>query len=282
MNDIYAYSDFRAFIRDYYESRKSEVRGFSYRQLAEQAGINSTSYFKFVIDGKRNLTKKTIFKACLALGLKDNEAEYFENLVFFNQATTPEEKTAFFETLLALQQYRNVAVIERDQMEFFREWHHCVIRELAVMADFGKGPDGAPDYARLGKLLNPPISAAAAKASLQLLVDLGFLKKQGTQYLQSEPVVATGPASKENLVMRHQIKMLQLAKETFERCRAQDRYIGSTTIGVSRETFLNLVRKVRDFRTHLMEMVSHDEFPDQVYQLTFCLIPLSEKPGGRG
>ena len=176
--------------------------------------------------------------------------------------------------MLALQQYRNVAVIERDQMEFFSEWHHCVIRELAVMADFGS------DYARLGRMVNPPIPAAKAEASLALLVDLGFLRKQGTRYLQSEPVVATGPASKDNLVMRHQIKMLQLAKETFERCRAQDRYIGSTTIGVSRATFLNLVRKVRDFRTHLMELVSHDEFPDQVYQMTFCLIPLSDKAGG--
>ena len=274
MNDIYSYSDYRVFIRDYYEARKAAVEGFSYRQMAAQAGINSTSYFKFVMDGKRNLTKKSIFKACLALGLRDKEAEYFENLVFFNQARTPEEKNTFFETLLALQQYRNVAVIERDQMEFFSEWHHCVIRELAVMADFGS------DYARLGRMVNPPIPAAKAEASLALLVDLGFLRKQGTRYLQSEPVVATGPASKDNLVMRHQIKMLQLAKETFERCRAQDRYIGSTTIGVSRATFLNLVRKVRDFRTHLMELVSHDEFPDQVYQMTFCLIPLSDKAGG--
>ena len=51
---------------------------------------------------------------------------------------------------------------------------------------------------------------------------------------------------------------------------------------MSQETFLNLVRKVRDFRAHLMEMVSHDEFPDQVYQLTFSLIPLSERVGREG
>jgi uncharacterized protein (TIGR02147 family) len=273
MNDIYSYSDYRAFIRDYYETRKSAAEGFSYRQLAEQAGINSTSYFKFVIDGKRNLTQKSIFKSCLALGLRDKEAEYFENLVYFNQAKTPEEKNTFFGTLLALQQYRNVAVIERDQMEIFSEWHHCVIRELAVMADFGT------DYARLGRMLNPPIPAAKAEASLALLVELGFLRKQGDGYVQAEPVVSTGPASRDNLVMRHQVRMLQLAKETFERCRAQDRYIGSTTIGVSRATFLNVVRKVRDFRSHLMEIVSHDGFADQVYQLTFCLIPLSGKSG---
>jgi uncharacterized protein (TIGR02147 family) len=276
MNDIFSYSDYRAYIRDYYEWRKADRTGFSYRQLAEQAGIDSTSYFKFVIDGKRNLTKKTIFKACLALGLRDKEAEYFENLVFFNQARTPQEKNACFETLLALQRYRGVAVIERDQMEFFREWHHCVIRELAVMHDF------RDDWARLGRMLNPAIPAKAAEASVALLLELGFLVKRGGRYFQSEPVVATGPASGDELVMRHQMKMLQLAKETFERCRAQDRYIGSTTIGVSQETFLNLVRKVRDFRAHLMEMVSHDEFPDQVYQLTFSLIPLSERVGREG
>lgn len=142
------------------------------------------------------------------------------------------------------------------------------------MADFGN------DFGRLGRMLNPPIPAAKAEASLALLVELGFLRKQGSRYVQSEPVVATGPANRDDAVMRHQIRMLQLAKETFERCRAQDRYIGSTTIGVSRDTFLNLVRKVRDFRAHLMEVVNHDEYADQVYQLTFSLVPLSAKAGG--
>jgi hypothetical protein len=39
-----------------------------------------------------------------------------------------------------------------------------------------------------------------------------------------------------------------------------------------------VVKKVRDFRAHLAEMVSQDENPERVYQLTISMIPLSQKP----
>ena len=55
----------------------------SYRYLAEKADINSAPFFKFVIEGKRNLTKSTLLEICAALGLEDKEAEYFEHLISF-------------------------------------------------------------------------------------------------------------------------------------------------------------------------------------------------------
>jgi hypothetical protein len=54
--------------------------------------------------------------------------------------------------------------------------------------------------------------------------------------------------------------------------------ISSSTMGVSKETFLRVVKQFRDFRAHLAEMVSQDASPERVYQLTVSLIPLSQKP----
>jgi uncharacterized protein (TIGR02147 family) len=164
-------------------------------------------------------------------------------------------------------------------MEYFAEWHHCVIRELVCMADFGK--DGALDYARLGKMLNPPVTAAKAEASVKLLGELGFIRKEKGRYVQTDPVLTTGPGVQDFLVIRYQIRMMQLAMEAFERCRAEERMISSSTMGVSRTTFERVVKKVRDFRAHLAEMVSQDEHPERVYQLTISMIPLSQKPEAR-
>ena len=80
------------------------------------------------------------------------------------------------------------------------------------------------------------------------------------------------------LVIRYQMRMMQLAMEALERCRAEERMISSSTMGVSRSTFERVVKKVRDFRAHLAEMVSQDEHPERVYQLTISMIPLSQKP----
>jgi uncharacterized protein (TIGR02147 family) len=275
MNEIYTYSDYRLFLKDYYERNKAVHPGFSYRFLAEKAGINSAPYFKFVIEGKRNLSRKTILKTCIALKFKDKEAEYFEHLVFFNQAKTAAEKSFFFDKLIGLQKVRNVPRIKHEQLEYFQEWHHCVIRELVTMSDFGN------DFARLGRMCNPPITAVKAEASVKLLLELGFLTKVKGHYSQIDPVISTGPGVQDYQVVRYQIRMMQLAIEAFERCRAGERMISSSTMGVSQATFERVVKKIREFRSHLMEIVNQDEAPERVFQLNMSIIPLSQPPGAK-
>jgi uncharacterized protein (TIGR02147 family) len=159
MDDLYSYTDYRRFLKDYYESHKAKNPSFSYRYLANKAGVNSSAFFKFIIEGKRNLTKQSIIKIAAALRLTGNESEYFENLVFFNQAKTIKEKDLFFSRLMEHKKTRKVAPIGEEYYEYFAQWYHCVIRELIVMADF------ADDWERLGRLLKPRIGAKQAKQS---------------------------------------------------------------------------------------------------------------------
>jgi uncharacterized protein (TIGR02147 family) len=275
MSDIYSYSDYRAFLKDFYERKKAGQARYSYRTMAESAGINSSPYYKFVIEGKRNLSKATILKTCMALKLDERETEYFENLVFFNQAKTTEEKNVYFDRLISSRKARSFPQIKKDQLEYFQEWHHCVIRELVVMADFGE------DFTRLGKLVNPPIPAVKAEASVELLLDLGLLTRENGKYKQAEPILTTGHGVTDYQVIRYQIRMMQLASEAFERCRAGERMTSSSTLGVSLVTFDRIVRKIRDFRAHLMELVNQDEHPEKVFQLNMSVFPLSQKVGGK-
>ncbi len=277
MDDIYEYSDYRKFIKDYYERHKAVNPNFSYRYLAEKAGINSAPFFKFLIEGTRNLTKSTLLKTCSALGLKDKEAEYFEHLVFFNQARTVREKNQFFDRLIALQKARNILRIRKDQYGYFRDWHHCVIRELVVMTDFKEGPSGAPDFGALGRMLNPAISAEKAEESVQLLLELGFLAKDKGRYVQAEPLITTGFGIQDYQIIRHQVKMLEMAIEAFERCAPADRIASSTTMSLSRKGFEKIIGRLRDFRTHAMETARQDAGPEAVYQMTVNLFPLTRK-----
>jgi uncharacterized protein (TIGR02147 family) len=271
MEDIYEYSDYRQYIKDYYERHKAVNPAFSYRYLAEKAGINSAPFFKFLIDGKRNLTKSSLLKTCAALNLKDKEAEYFEHLVFFNQARTVKEKNQFFDRLIALQKARNILRIRQDQYAYFGEWHHCVIRELAAMADFRE------DYGALGRMLKPALSAERAEESVKLLLELGFLRKEKGRYVQSEPLLTTGFGIQSYQIIRHQVKMLEMAIEAFERCAPSDRIASSTTLSLSRKGFEKIIGKLRDFRTHVMEVARQDEDPEAVYQMTMNLFTLSQK-----
>ena len=272
MASVFDYSDYRQFLRDYYEQHKAVHSSFSYRYLSQKSGINSAPFFKFIIEGKRNLTKATILKTCVGLKLSDREAEYFENLVFFNQGKTIAEKNYYFERLIEKQRHRNVANIREDQFEYFSEWYHCVIRELVCMVDFKE------DYAMLAKCLQPPVTPKDAAKSVKLLLTLGFLKKVNGRYVQSDPVLSTGYGLVSHQIVNFQIMMLNKAIAAFDRCKKDERLTSATTLAVSRQTYEKMVKKLRSMRTELLELARSDAGADKVYELTINLFPL----GGSG
>lgn len=269
MASIFDYSDYRQFLKDYYERHKAVNPSFSYRYLAQKAGINSAPFFKFIFEGKRNLTKATILKTCCALKLNDREAEYFENLVFFNQAKTVAEKNHFFARLVEKQRHRNVAKIQENQFEYFSEWHHCIVRELVCMQNF------KDDYARLAKCLFPVITPREAEKSVKLLLSLGLVKKAEGRYFQTEPVVSTGYGLTSHQVVNFQITMLHHAIAAFDRCKNNERLTSATTLAVSGKTYGKMVEKLRTLRSELLEMARDDRDPERVYELTINLFPLS-------
>jgi uncharacterized protein (TIGR02147 family) len=269
MNSIFDYSDYRLFIKDYYESHKALNPSFSFRYLAQKAGINSAPFFKFIIEGKRNLTKSTILKTCVALKLNDREAEYFENLVFFNQAPTVSEKNHFFEKLIQSQKHRNVSIINATRFKYFSEWYHCIVRELVCMIDFKS------DYARLGKMISPPVSVKQVEESVKLLLELGFLKKVEGRYVQTEPVLSTGYGIEAHQIVNFQIMMLKRAIEAFDRCKPYERLTSATTFGISEKNYGKFVERIRAMRSELLETARTDENPQRVYELTLNLFPLT-------
>jgi uncharacterized protein (TIGR02147 family) len=146
------------------------------------------------------------------------------------------------------------------------------VRELVTFPEF------QDNYQWLAKRLNPPINAEQAKYSVDLLLQLGFIKKDGSgRYVQTEPVVATGPGIKAHQVVQFQIAMLRLAIDAYDRVRGEEGLMSSTTFGISKDSFELFKKKIRELRSQLLEIARADEKPEHVYQLTINLFPLSRK-----
>ncbi len=278
MIDIFEYADYRKFIKDFQLAKSKLNSAFSYRYFAQKAGINSSSFYTQVVKGNRNLTKQTIYKTCIALNLNDQEAEYFENLVFFNQAKTIKEKNYFFEKLIEKQKLRNVKRIKEEQYEYFSSWYHVIIREAVTFIDFNE------DYKKLANFLNPPITEKQAKESVALLLKLGFLEKVDGRYIQTEPLIASDSATefKIHQVMNYQIQMLKMSIEAFDRWKSGQRLTSATTFSVSEKTYARFVEILRDSRSQMMKLAMADDNPEQVYMLSVNLIPMTNKKGSGG
>jgi uncharacterized protein (TIGR02147 family) len=269
--NLLLYSDYRLFLKEYYETHKAANANFSFRFLSQKAGINSSAFYKYIMDGKRNLTKTTILKTCAALKLKDKDAEYFENLVFFNQARTIKEKNAYFDKLTRLRGNYDKRKVQEGQFAFYSEWHHSAVRELLECQRF------TGDYQALAKRLSPPITAKQAEESLALLARLGMAKKDAQgRWRQSDPVLTTGGQVDAKVVVEFQRKMLHMAMDAFDKAKAEERLMSSTTFGISGETFDLFKKKIRELKAELLELARLDENPSRAYQLNLNLFPLSK------
>lgn len=274
--NLYQYSDYRLFLKDAYETNKARQPTFSYRYLSLKGGVNSSAFFKYVIEGKRNLSKGTLLKACLAFGLKDKDAEYFENLVFFNQAKSIKEKNLYFDRLTRLRGLFDVKRVEESQFAYYSQWYHSAVRELLAIAR----PSG--DAKAVAQALLPSISPKQAQESIDLLHRLGLIRKDAQgKWRQVDPVLTTGNSQiASQVVINFQLMMLELAKEAYDRCTPEERLMSSTTLAVSESAVDLFKKKIRQFRAELLELARVEEKPERVYQLNVNFFPTSRSVRG--
>src|ERR1700677_634705 len=120
--DIYTYQDFRSYLKDFYNERRSKDRKFSIRFFARRAGLRSQNYLKVVMDGRRSLTARNVPKFIKGLGLIGSQAEYFEALVNLNQARDNTEQKIYLDRIEHLQKKKTAYNLTGSQLELFSHW----------------------------------------------------------------------------------------------------------------------------------------------------------------
>jgi hypothetical protein, TIGR02147 len=275
MINLFEYQNFRLYLKDYYIEQKDSKRYFSYRYFSKRAGINASAFLYYVIEGKRNLTKKSIDKISSAIGHSREENEYFENLVFFNQAKTIADKTMYYSRVVECRRPIDLKTVSKEQYEFYAKWYHSIIREVVTMFDF------KDDYASLGQQLVPHISAKEAQESIYLLERLGFIERDDNGlFHQTDTLISVKPEAHEAFIIeKFQTEMLDMAIKAYDRVPRSDRMSASTTFSISKATFELFKMKTREFRKELLEIAKLDNEPQRVVQFTFNLFPISKDIG---
>jgi uncharacterized protein (TIGR02147 family) len=276
MKSLFEYMNYRDYLREAYEDKKQKSPFYSYRLFSQKAGFKSPNFLKLVIDGDRNLTKESAFKFSKAFGHNKREAEYFENLVFFNQSKTLEEKNAYLSKLMRYRVKTDIKKIEVSEYSYLSQWYHPVVRELVTTVDF-KG-----DFKRLASSLVPVITPVEAERSVQLLLDLKFIRKRADNtYEQTTTQLTTGFHVQSIGAANYHKAMIGLAGESIERFPASEREINSVTVGVSRATYETIVSRTRQFAMELMQIAEADKNVQMVAQVNMQVFPLSIAFGGK-
>ncbi len=268
---LYAYLDYREFLRDFYLAQKSRNKGYSYRVFAQKAKLASPNYLKLVIDKKRRITEKTMDAFIKGLTLNQAEANYFRALVAYKESTTSEQQNIFLDEILRLKRRATATTeLQEDKYEILRRWHHWAIREMILLKDF------AADPAFIAKKLSFLITSEEAKASLSLLESLEFYKKdEAGKYRLTEPLISTTDDISSKLIRDLHIQFMQLALNALIRLPVQKRMVQGVTIALPQEKIATVKNKIKTLCKEISEMFDENYQNDQVFHLVVNFFPLS-------
>ena len=273
--NVFNYTDYRKFLNDFYLERKKKYRYFTVRYIAEKVGFRSASFFSQVINGRSNLSVEMTQKFCVFIGFAKPQSDYFETLVFYNQAKNHSDKKRYFERLSSFKQAK-IRLLDTKYFEFYDKWYYSAIRELLYICPC-KGEAG-----KLAKLLSPSISPAQAQKALKLLEKWDLIKKDANGYFVRSDIqsLSTGLETQSFYVNNFNQAVMDLAKQAMDKYQKDTRSFSTLTMSLSRQGYKRFEDEVHQFRRHLLKIAEEDSLEDRVYQMNIQLFPLS-KPVSR-
>lgn len=268
--DIYAYLDYRAYLRDHYQARKERDAFFSYRHMAARTGVDA-GWIAKVLSGQEHLSRRSLPAFANLCGLSGRETEYFAALVALAKAKGTQERAEAFEQVMAIKSPARTTLAER-QLAFYSRWWHAPVRSLLSLLGRGASPE------RISKLLHPRVSTAEVESSIRLLSDLGLVRQNPSGWELVDAFVTSPPEGAKAAVRNYQAQVLDLAKEALESLAPEHRDISTLTLSFDSRD-IGLVReRLAALRDSLIQLSSEAKRPDTVYQINLQVFPLSE-PG---
>jgi uncharacterized protein (TIGR02147 family) len=267
---VYDYLDYRAFLKEMVAYNKQKRSNFSYRAFSRVAGFKSPNFLQLVISGQRNLTNESIAKITKGFALKKQEREFFENMVFMNQAKSHEEKDHYYKKMRSARGYTKINRLEKEQYEYFSRWYYPVIRELVTLGKADYPPE------KLAAMLKPGISTAEVARAVTLLERLRMIKRdKNGKWVQCDRIITPGPDIQSLILINLHKELLRISMEALDRFPAEQREFNSMILSTTKKNIPVIKEKMKKFRDEILELISEDSQPDQVIQLNLQLFPLA-------
>lgn len=259
--NIFEFTKFRKFLAEYQERRQAAEPNFSRTEFCNLLGLpNTRSYFNDVVQGKK-VTDTMLGRFIDVIGLKGNEAKYFEAMVNFDQGKTAEVRDAAFAEMMRLNKNPQ-AIVNSDSYEFFANWYNSTIYAILEILDV------SDDVSELAEKIFPPVSEKKIQASLALMQKMELIRRNDQGFWKpTKESMATVQQCKSQMVLQFQKQCLELSKQALDSEGKESRDMTTFTFSVSAkgrkkveaaaEKFKDVVRKIVAADTDAPTEVEH-------------------------
>lgn len=269
MEPVFAYTDYRKYLHDWYATQRKDHVRITYRRVAVNVGFRSPGHFTMILKGQADISEDLARRFAAFLKLNPEQTRYFLCLVRYNQAPTHEQKKAQFEQLGTFRR-SPVTRIESSQYEFYDKWYHSALRVLCEFFPVNQ------NWSEAGKMLIPPVPARQVQQSIALQVRLGILVKDAQGFWKpADTLLSTGYDTHSLAINNFVQESIRFAQGALDRFGPDDRNLACLTLGLSRDGFEKAREETRAYRRRLLDIAAGDS-ADRVYQVSVQLFPLSK------
>jgi len=279
---VFEFTDYRTFLNAFYAAKRAANPAYSMSAFARRAGLgaNSRGYLKLIIEGKRNLTAHTLRRFTDALGLGAKASLYFENLVYFNQAKTPQDRDYYFQrlTLAAGAERSSQFELLQSQYLYYSNWYLVPVRELVGLDGFREDPEW------IASSLRGKITRKQAQEALAVLERLGMIVRESStgRLRQAEPLVKYSGGVFRSSIQKFHIEMMERAKESLIDDPYEEREASCVTLACDGSRVPEMKKAIAEFRDRMnLEFGENSRENNAVIQLNvqiFQMTPIQSRP----
>ncbi|HYX37799.1 MAG TPA: TIGR02147 family protein [Oligoflexus sp.] len=268
------YLEYQDYLAALYQLAKERHASYSYLRFAEDLGFSATNVLRLVIARKRRLAEKSARTIAEALDLRNEERNYFLNVVRYGNVPSQETKAAIF-----LQIYRDkkTAVADHadsDLMEYYASWLHPLILELIHL------PKGSQEPEHLARRVYPHLTAEQMSKGLELLQKLKMIQwDEGTGRWRgvddSPRILPEDQAAGVYSVVQFHQQMIKIAAQCLLLVPRHEREYNALTLRLSNTQIPQLKDRIRAFCAEVMAMEEQAEDSDRVIQVNIQMFPFT-------
>lgn len=269
MPSIYEHTDYRSFLREWFEEEKKHKSFMSYRYLSRRVDIDP-GFLVHIFQGTKHLSEAAIPRLVQELKFDAAQAEYFRELVLFNRARGPRQIQEHFQRLCRMRDVQTQEIASQ-QYRYYLKWHYPAVRVALLAFPLQRGQEDA-----FAQRMDPALSRTELDEAIQVLQELNLAQWTCDGILEPmSPFLTTGDRWKDQAVKGFQDQTLELARRSLTAHSPTCREVSTLTLAIPESEIPTLQEMVKDFRQRVLQWTASLEEADAVMQVNVATFPLT-------
>lgn len=261
MDEIYSYTDYRLYLKDYLSMKKSTKAALGLRVFAKKFKL-SPSHLSLVLSGKKGLSENAAFFVCDSLKLPVDETEYFLLMVAYDNAPKT-YKPNLMKRMKILRAKRNSVKMSLNSMSTKFNWIYL----LALVASVSTKIKRKEVVSFISKCGN--INSKEANRIIDDLKGQGLLQEESDLLFRSDKNVVFETDKDHGVMKSIHEGFLKKCIELLQEKSALERYSVTEFVYISPANFEQLKNMTNDYLDEITQI--SDQTSEDLKMLGICL-----------